>query len=354
MATPPQPSSEPTSESDHAPGSVADEVLDGDGAAPALRAARPSPGQRAAALSGGRESRSPGPVVNGPNPTPDEVAPAATGLERPSGRSSGLAGVRSRPEPRRAAGPASKGSGKGVRRRLHLGGATYPSLLVIGGLLVGLGLGATGVSSSFPFSGRQQSRETQSNGVTDGSTAPPATLATTPTIPGPAPTLPAAAGTGPGPAGQPPPQPNWIPRRIRVPKIKVDAPIDPLGVDDKNTLQVPSDPARVGWWSGGAQPGQPDPAVLVGHRDSSTGAAVFFRLGELVPGDVIELDRTDGSTARFMVDHLESHPKTEFPTQAVYGATDSSTLRLITCFGAFDKVQRSYKDNLVIYANLMP
>ncbi len=134
----------------------------------------------------------------------------------------------------------------------------------------------------------------------------------------------------------------------------MDAPIDALGVDDENALEVPSDTSRVGWWSGGGQPGQSDPAVLVGHRDSSTGPAVFFELGELVPGDIIEVDRVDGSTARFMVERIESYPKTAFPTVAVYGPTDSSTLRLITCLGPFDRVARSYKDNLVVYANLAP
>lgn len=147
---------------------------------------------------------------------------------------------------------------------------------------------------------------------------------------------------------------DLAPTAVRIPGIEVDAPVDALGVDAQNALQVPTDPARVGWWSGGAKPGEDDPSVLVGHLDSSTGPAVFFQLERLVPGDVIEVDRADGSTAQFMIERLESHPKTQFPTTAVYGSTEGSTLRLITCFGAFDDVARSYENNLVVYANLMP
>lgn len=214
--------------------------------------------------------------------------------------------------------------------------------------MIGLGLGATAVGSSFSHSGDDAKPKAQSAAArSTDPTSPPATGAANPTIPTPTP--------GSAPIIKPPAQqPDWTPTAVRVPRLKVDAPIDALGVDDRNALEVPSDTTRVGWWSGGAEPGQSDPAVLVGHRDSSTGPAVFFELGELVPGDLIEVDRADGSTARFMVERIESHPKTAFPTLAVYGATDSSTLRLITCFGAFDRVARSYKDNLVVYANLAP
>lgn len=309
MAPQPQPPSDPAAEPDPSLEPLEDEVGHKHERSSTPRRGRPTRLQRAAALGVGQRAR-------------PEVAP----------------------------GPRAPLRGRGGWRRFRVGGATYPSLLIIGGLLVGLGLGATAVSPSFSFTGNRH-RQTQSDGATTAESAAPVTaVTTTPTIPAPAPTLPVAPGPGPAPTA---PAPNWTPTRIRVPKIKIDSPVDALGVDDKNTLQVPANPARVGWWSGGAQPGQPDPAVLVGHRDSTTGAAVFFRLGELGPGDVIELDRAGGPTAKFMVERLESHPKLDFPTQAVYGATDSPTLRLITCFGAFDKVQRSYKDNLVIYANLM-
>lgn len=168
-------------------------------------------------------------------------------------------------------------------------------------------------------------------------------------VPGPPPSAPLAPSapttTLAGPA------PDWTPNTIRVPRIGVDASIDPMGVDEKNVLQVPDEPMRVGWWSGGAQPGQIGPAVLVGHVDMNRGPAVFFRLRELKPGDEIQIDRADGTTDRFMVERLESHPKARFPTDEVYGDTPTSTLRLVTCFGAFDRSTHSYVDNLIVFAN---
>lgn len=244
-------------------------------------------------------------------------------------------------------------------------GPAHATLLLVGGLLIGLGLGATVVNSSFSRSGDDAKPKTQSVATrSTDPTSPSASGTESPTTPAPiagsapvteSPTIPAPSGSAPltGQSAPSAPQPGWTPTAVRVPRLKVDAPVDALGVDDKNALEVPSDTTRVGWWSGGARPGESDPAVLVGHRDSSTGPAVFFDLGDLEPGDEIEVDRFDGSTARFMVERIESHPKDAFPTEAVYGATDSSSLRLITCFGAFDRVARSYEDNLVIYANLV-
>jgi len=225
-------------------------------------------------------------------------------------------------------------------------------LLLVGGLLIVVGLAATALTT--PFSLTRDDAGPRARPAAAGTATTTGAIAENPPIPAQTSVPPPVAEPVADPAAPATPPPDWSPRAVRIPKIEVDAPVDALGVDDKNALQVPSDPTRVGWWLGGAQPGQPDPAVLVGHLDSSTGPAVFFKLEQLVPGDVIEVDRADASTARFMVERLESHPKTEFPTLSVYGATDTSTLRLITCFGAFDPVARSYENNLVIYANLLP
>lgn len=213
--------------------------------------------------------------------------------------------------------------------------------MVLGGLLVVAGVASTSVVLT--------QNEIAADAAPTSTSTPVSTLPTA-TVPPPPPTTAGAPAAVPAAVE---PAPEWAPTQVRVPKIGVDAPIDPLGVDEQNSLEVPADTTRVGWWSGGAEPGEDDPAVLAGHVDSTTGPAVFFELEQLVPGDVVEVDRVDGSTARFMVERLESHPKDDFPTNAVYGPTDSSTLRLITCFGAFDTERSSYLDNLIVYANLM-
>jgi len=63
--------------------------------------------------------------------------------------------------------------------------------------------------------------------------------------------------------------------------------------------------------------------------------------------------RADGSTAVFSVDDVHRYPKSNFPSELVYGNTDHAALRLITCGGAFDRAARSYVDNIVVTATLV-
>jgi hypothetical protein len=140
------------------------------------------------------------------------------------------------------------------------------------------------------------------------------------------------------------------PVRIKIPAIGVDAPVVPLGLNPDRTLKVPSDFGDAGWWSDGPRPGERGPAVIVGHVDSYTGPAVFFRVGELGTGATIVVVRRDGTRARFSVIGSERYPKADFPTERVYGRTRAATLRLITCSGLFDRDSGHYLDNTVVYA----
>jgi len=142
------------------------------------------------------------------------------------------------------------------------------------------------------------------------------------------------------------------PVSVQVPSIGVRSDLLRLDVDDTGVL-VPPDPYDVaGWFTGGPVPGEVGPAIIAGHVDSRAGPGVFFRLEEIRPGDAILVTRSDGSVASFSVRRVESYPKTDFPTERVYGPTPGHELRLITCGGEFDRSRRSYLDNIVVYAVL--
>lgn len=171
-------------------------------------------------------------------------------------------------------------------------------------------------------------------------------------LPGPPGGIPAeTAGAGDPAARQVTPV---RPARLVVPAVGMDAQVIDLGLNQDGTLEVPRDFELAGWWSGGATPGEAGPAVIVGHLDSRRGGAVFKRLPELSPGDEIFVEDADGSSVRFTVTHLEQHPKDAFPTQAVYGPTRGPTLRLVTCGGPFRRGLRSYRDNIIAFAEITP
>ncbi|MGN9808735.1 class F sortase [Micromonospora sp. BQ11] len=143
--------------------------------------------------------------------------------------------------------------------------------------------------------------------------------------------------------------PRPAPTRVRVPRIGLDSPLTVLGLDAAGALAPPTDFATAGWYGGGPVPGDPGPAVIAGHLDSRTGPAVFSRLGELRPGDRVQVWRGDRAVS-FRVTGAVRVAKDRFPTGAVYGPTPAPELRLVTCGGHFDRRTGHYRDNVVVFA----
>lgn len=165
-----------------------------------------------------------------------------------------------------------------------------------------------------------------------------------------------AASTGtPGPEASRADASDEVPHRepagLRIPAIDLDENLIDLGLTPDGSLEVPGNGADVGWFSGGGHPGGPGPTVIAGHVDSRTGPAVFYRLTELRTGDVITVVDDRGESFDYVVDQVAQHPKDEFPTVEVFGATPDDQLRLITCTGPWDETVESYEDNHIVYAS---
>jgi sortase family protein len=142
------------------------------------------------------------------------------------------------------------------------------------------------------------------------------------------------------------------PASVTVPSLGIRGALVPLALDPSGTLTPPEDISTAGWFAQGPAPGAIGPAVVAGHVDSWRGAGVFSRLARAAVGDDVLVGRTDGTTARFVVTRVARYGKDAFPTAEVYGPTPDAELRLITCGGTFDRRQRSYLDDVVVYARL--
>lgn len=143
------------------------------------------------------------------------------------------------------------------------------------------------------------------------------------------------------------------PVTVRIPAIGVAAKIISVGLNGHGGVAVPplATPMLVGWYDRGAAPGQAGAAVLLGHVDSAlTGPAVFYKLGELRPGNLVYVTRKDNRTVVFTVTSVALYPETDFPSLRVYGFTAAPTLRLVTCGGDFDWQTHHYLDRTVVFA----
>jgi len=149
------------------------------------------------------------------------------------------------------------------------------------------------------------------------------------------------------------------PVSISIPAIAVTSKLMQVGLNADGTIQVPplNDPPftnEAAWYKYSPTPGQPGPSIIEGHVDSaSEGPSVFFRLGALKPGDLVNVILADRQVAVFKITAVRQYPKSQFPTSTVYGFTSYASLRLITCGGSFDEQSGSYTSNVVAFASLV-
>ena len=145
------------------------------------------------------------------------------------------------------------------------------------------------------------------------------------------------------------------PTRIKIPALKVDAPVHDVGTADDGSIAVPNlaHHNEAGWFDKSPTPGQYGPAVLVGHADTRTGPSVFHDLVKIKPGTRVEVRRRDRSVAVFEVNSVEKFSKAKQPIDRIYADFTRPGLRLITCGGEFKGGSIGYVDNIVVFASLV-
>jgi sortase family protein len=166
---------------------------------------------------------------------------------------------------------------------------------------------------------------------------------------------PSRSAAGATSSGRGPSLARSVPVSVRIPAIGVNSRLLHLGLNPDGTVRVPSVRTSAGlaaWYKYSATPGQIGSSVIEGHVDSAQGPAVFFRLGALRPGNVIEVKLADGVTAVFRVTGVREYAKARFPARTIYGTADFAALRLITCGGAFDYATGHYLSSTVVFASL--
>ncbi|MEV6110798.1 class F sortase [Streptomyces sp. NPDC051940] len=142
------------------------------------------------------------------------------------------------------------------------------------------------------------------------------------------------------------------PVSLSVPGTRIEAPVVERGLDDTGAVDAPpfSSPEEVGWFKDGARPGAAGVATFVGHLDTATKPAVFYRLADVRPGEQVRIARADGTTAVFTVNRVETMEKSSFDARRVYGqqVKGRAELRLITCGGRYEPTRKTYSANLVV------
>jgi len=193
--------------------------------------------------------------------------------------------------------------------------------------------------------------------------------------------LPRAVTPAPEPTqAQPTPQPSDAPvTRLIIPKIKVDAGIEVLGLDSSGAMQDPKGYFDVGWYdlsnsfpNFSSKPGWGGNAVFAGHVDcaacgpgGSAGAAVFWRLRELGPDDQIIVQLADGTQYTYHLTSIytvtpndagtyDTSIGTTVSINDLVGPAGKEVVTLITCGGTFNTRTHEYDKRLIVRAERDP
>ena len=140
------------------------------------------------------------------------------------------------------------------------------------------------------------------------------------------------------------------PARLEIPRAKVQAPVEQVGVDGQGNIGVPSAPTNVAWYDRGPAPGQPGDAILNGHVDWTTGPAVFANLRALQAGDEVTIVTQSGKQLRFKVTSSKSYDASTQPPADLFATSGPPRISLITCTGPWDKGRKQYQQRLVVSA----
>ncbi|MDB5194587.1 MAG: peptidase sortase [Parcubacteria group bacterium] len=143
--------------------------------------------------------------------------------------------------------------------------------------------------------------------------------------------------------------PGDYPVRITAPSVKLDSPIQPVGVNTKGEMSVPSGSTKnVGWYKYGTVPGTTGTAVLDAHV-----FAAFKTLANVKIGGDIYVYMHSGKKLHFVVTKAKTYALSTLSSSTLFAATNSKQLNLITCAGKLTADHSTYDHRLIVSAQLV-
>jgi LPXTG-site transpeptidase (sortase) family protein len=144
---------------------------------------------------------------------------------------------------------------------------------------------------------------------------------------------------------------SLYPMNITIPKIRVDAKVEEVGITKKGNMATPNSFAKTGWYKYGTIPGETGSAVIAGHVDNGLALpGVFSNLKNLKKGDDIYI-ATKNENLHFIVTESDIYDF-DAPTNEIFEDKDEKLLKLITCTGNWITEYKTHDKRLVVTAKL--
>jgi hypothetical protein len=144
------------------------------------------------------------------------------------------------------------------------------------------------------------------------------------------------------------------PRYIRIASQSTSARVKNLGNTPENAVDAPANVYDAGWYRDSVLPGSNTGVSLVlGHISGWSTPGVFKNINKLQPGEIIEIEKGDGTILKYSVDKSEEYSVSSIDMAKILYEVPTGThsLRLMTCGGTFNPEDDSYDSRTVVYAS---
>lgn len=142
------------------------------------------------------------------------------------------------------------------------------------------------------------------------------------------------------------------PRVISIPSIQASGFVQPIGVDGQRRMAVPTNINFAGWYVRSTLPGQPGVSIINGHVSGRYQAGIFKNLQKLRAKDVILVQRGDRSWLTYHVTSTSLFDAGDKEALFIKRTDDAAELHLVTCGGAYNKINHSYEQRVLVVATL--
>lgn len=143
-----------------------------------------------------------------------------------------------------------------------------------------------------------------------------------------------------------------LPTRLKIPKIKVNAIFEYVGLTPAGAMGAPKNQKNVAWFEIGPRPGEIGSSVISGHYGWKGGKpSVFDNLHKLRPGDNIYIEDEKGVIITFVVRESKRYKPNDDASDVFVSSDGKAHLNLITCEGVWDKIAKQYSKRLVVFTD---
>lgn len=153
--------------------------------------------------------------------------------------------------------------------------------------------------------------------------------------------------------------PTGSPRYLNILKLGVSqARVFAMGVTAEGALAAPANISDIAWYDQSAAPGSGGVSLMNGHNGGIARDGVLSKLGSLVVGDIIEVERGDGEVFKYQVRQTQSMELSEVNESGMAMMSQSfepgvEALNLITCDGKWVPRYGQFDRRIMLRATLV-